>query len=111
MFNFKRLFQLNRDSVRDLLTLLIYLTFSIIIIVDIIAFFKDKDLDFLIILTLLSGSLVAYSQAWYYGRGENVLPKELIATKSNIKPEVRIANDPMTQEELDESVSKEMEEK
>lgn len=104
------LFKMNRKVIRSILTLLNALIFSIIIIVDIIAFFQGRDLELLIVLTLLTGSLVAYSQAWYFGSFNLKQEEPEIKLTSEIKPEVRFIEKPMTQAELDEVSSRELEE-
>ena len=113
MFKIRRilsLFKFNRRSIRNILTLLNAFIFSIIIIVDIIAFFQGRDLELLIVLTLLTGSLVAYSQAWYFGSFNLKSEEAEIKLTSEIKPEVRFIEKPMTKEELDEIASRELEE-
>jgi hypothetical protein len=112
MIKIKNLFsflKLDFELIHDKLTLLIYLIFSIIIITDIVAFFMNKNLEFLVILTLLSGSLVAYSQAWYYGNANSNNKK--IEYSNRLKPEVRIIQKPMTQEEYQGEATKEMDNK
>jgi len=112
MFNFKRLIpslDLSRETMRGLLTLLNVLIFSIIIIVDIVAFFQGRSLELLVVLSLLTGSLVAYSQAWYFG-SLNLQNQKSSNRSTNIKPSVRIIERPMTKEDLEISATKKMEE-
>jgi len=113
MFRLRNLssFRLDRKLICGVLTLLNVLMFSIIIIVDIIAFFQERDLTFLIILTLLSGSLSAYSQAWYFGSSNVKKESSFVKRINNLKPEVRILSKPTNQMELEEEASREMEEK
>lgn len=101
---------MNRKVIRSILTLLNALIFSIIIIVDIIAFFQDRDLELLIVLTLLTGSLVAYSQAWYFGSFNLKQEETEVKLTQDIKPEVRFIEKPTSKAEADELASREMEE-
>ena len=111
MLKFKKilsLLNLTQQSGRIFLALINVLIFSIIIIVDIIAFFQERNLEFLVIITLMSGSLVAYSQAWIYGSNhEN--KNEVDGLTSKLKPDVRVIKRPMTEEELKENASRKME--
>lgn len=114
MFRLRNLFLLFKRSPKllwEYLVLLNFLLFSIIIIVDIIAFFQERDLEFLIILTVLISILVAYSQGFYFGNLSIQIQSKEIKLSSDLKPEVRIVEKPMTEGEYQDFASRQMEEK
>ena len=93
----------NRGSIRAYLTLINILFFSIMIIADLIAYFLDKDLTLLLILTLLTGGLTALSQGWYFGQRMYQDPERPVK-QFLAKPSVRSIEYPITDEKKEKII-------
>lgn len=98
LFKFQFPFGWNRGSIRALFTLINLSLFCIIIIADLVAYFLNKDLTHLIILTLLLGCLVSCSLGFYFGQ-RMYQDTEKPVKQYRAKPEVRSVEHAITDEE------------